>query len=138
MSRIYVIGDRETGILMVKSNPVSVVSIPNSAIAEYAESEHTSVADIFSRLAVAGSKIARGYESNPVLPDSADIHAAVGMSVLLGQKVSDAEFCFVADIDDEKFDSGRFIVDPMQDALELLASADGSSRGGFAEARLSH
>jgi hypothetical protein len=132
---MYVIGDLETGVLLVKSNPVKVVSIPNSAIAEYAESQGTSSEDVFSRLAAASSRISKTSQANPRVPDNAELHRAVGMSVLMGQTVSDADFCFVADIDDEKFDSGRYMVDPLQDALAMLASAEGRAGQHFAEAR---
>ena len=116
MSRLYVIGDKKTGVLFLKTDPLRTVIIPTKAIQAYAKAEKISFEDAFGRVGSVAKFLTNKGSKNPKYPDSSPLFKAVGDLIAGGEMLSDADFCFVADLsaaaskgfDAKRFSSGRF------------------------------
>ena len=116
MSRLYVIGDRKTGVLFLKTDPLRTVIIPTKAIQAYAKSEKISFEEAFGRVGSVAKFLTNKGSKTPKYPDSSPLFKAVGDLIAGGETLSDVDFCFVADLspaaskgfDAKRFSSGRF------------------------------
>jgi hypothetical protein len=120
MTRLYVIGDRETGVLFVKTDPLLVTHISKETIESYAASHGMSFDNVFVRLAVGAKAIANKSETSQSLPDIETTYDAIGQLIGRGTTISDAEFCFIADIDDTDWASYRSITPELDSVIENL------------------
>lgn len=126
-ARMYVIGDKDAGIVLVKTNPLKLVSIPKTAIETYAAARDMSFADVFGLLAARTRKMVNLGQSNPPpMPDDDAFFDSIGFTIKNGGSVSEAEFCFVADIENTLYTSNRVRIDPIKEALEKLNTASPS------------
>jgi len=116
MSRLYVIGDKKTGVLFLKTDPLRTVIIPTKAIQAYAKAEKISFEEAFGRVGSVAKFLTNKGAKTPKYPDSSPLFKAVGDLIEGGEMLLDADFCFVADIsaaaskgfDAKRFSSGRF------------------------------
>lgn len=116
MSRLYVIGDKKTGVLFLKTDPLRTVIIPTKAIQAYAKAEKISFDEAFGRVGSVAKFLTNKGSKSPKYPDSSPLFKAVGDLIAGGETLSDADFCFVADLsaaaskgfDAKRFSSGRF------------------------------
>lgn len=116
MSRLYVIGDKKTGVLFLKTDPLRTVIIPTKAIRAYAKAEKISFEEAFGRVGSVAKFLTNKGSQKPKYPDSSPLFKAVGDLIAGGEMLSDADFCFVADLsaaaskgfDARRFSSGRF------------------------------
>jgi len=137
MSRLYVIGDKKTGVLFLKTDPLRSVIIPANAIRAYAKAEKISFEEAFGRVGSVAKFLTNKGSKTPKYPDSSPLFKAVGELIADGEVLSDADFCFVADLsaaaskgfDARRFSSGRF-------SSGRFSSARFSS-GRFSSARFS-
>jgi hypothetical protein len=120
-AKIFVIGDSESGLYLIKTNPVKIVRITKDTIERYAQSQKMSYESVFGLLAARTRRMVNlGQNNPPPLPDDPAFFDTLGMAVAGGTTISEAEFCFVADIDNRLYQSGRSKVDPIKDALTKL------------------
>jgi hypothetical protein len=122
-AKMYVIGDRETGIVMIKTNPVKIVRISRKAMEDYGRSRKPAMSydDVFGMLAGRTKKIADlGKVSGTAMPDDDAFFDSLGMAIAAGTTISEADFCFVADIDNDLYQSMRVRVEPIKSALAKL------------------
>ena len=142
MSRLYVIGDKKTGVLFLKTDPLRSVIIPANAIRAYAKAEKISFEEAFGRVGSVAKFLTNKGSKTPKYPDSSPLFKAVGELIADGEVLSDADFCFVADLsaaaskgfDARRFSSGRFSSgrfssarfssSPVMDALSLLSAPE--------------
>lgn len=123
-AKMYVIGDREEGLILVKTNPLKLVTIPKKAIEGYASQNGKTYDEVFGLLAARTRKAVNLGQSNPPpLPDDNAFFEAIGFTVRNGGSVSEAEFCFMADIDNQLYSSIRLRIDPLTAALKKLNTA---------------
>lgn len=123
-AKMYVIGDREAGVVLVKTNPVKVVTIPKDAIEAYAAARSMSYHEVFGLLAARTRKMVNlGQSSPPPMPDDDAFFDSIGFTVKNGGSVTEAEFCFVADIENALYTSNRTRIDPIKTALQKLNTA---------------
>jgi len=116
MSRLYVIGDKKTGVLFLKTDPLRSVIIPTNAIRAYAKAEKITFEEAFGRVGSVAKFLTNKGSKSPKYPDSSPLFKAVGDLIAGGETLSDADFCFVADLsaeaskgfDAKRFSSGRF------------------------------
>lgn len=116
MSRLYVIGDKKTGVLFLKTDPLRSVIIPSNAIRAYAKAEKITFEEAFGRVGSVAKFLTNKGSKKPKYPDSSPLFKAVGDLIAGGETLSDADFCFVADLsaaaskgfDAKRFSSGRF------------------------------
>lgn len=147
MSRLYVIGDKKTGVLFLKTDPLRTVIIPTKAIQAYAKAEKISFEEAFGRVGSVAKFLTNKGSKTPKYPDSSPLFKAVGDLIAGGETLSDADFCFVADLSaaaskgfdakrfssgrfssgrfsSARFSSGRFSSSPVMDALSLLSAPE--------------
>ena len=140
MARLYVIGDKKTGVLFLKTNPLRSVIIPSSAIKAYAKAEKVSFDDAFGRIGSVAKFLANKGAKSPKYPDSSPLFKAVGDLIAGGETLSDVDFCFVSELSaaaskgfsasrfsssrfsSARFTSARFSTAPISDAIALLDS----------------
>jgi len=124
-ARMYVIGDREEGLILVKTNPLKLVTIPKAQIEAHANANGKSYDDIFGLLAARTRKAVNlGQSSPPPLPDDDAFFDSIGFTVRNGGSVTEAEFCFIAEIDNTLYSSIRVRIDPIKTALHKLNTAE--------------
>jgi hypothetical protein len=120
MARLYVIGDRETGVLFVKTQPLLVTHITKETIESYAASHGVSFDNVFVRLAVGAKALMNKSETNQSVADIDSTYTAIGQLIGKGTTISDAEFCFIADIDDTDWASYRLITPELDSVIADL------------------
>ncbi|GLS31523.1 hypothetical protein SAMN04488498_102120 [Mesorhizobium albiziae] len=123
-AKMYVIGDRDSGIVMIKTNPVKIVRISRKAIEDYGQARKMSYDEVFGMLASRTKKIADlGKVSGASMPDDDAFFDSLGMAIAAGTTISEADFCFVADVDNDLYQSIRSRVEPIKGALAKLEGA---------------
>ena len=111
MARLYVIGEKKTGVLFLKTDPLRSVIIPTAAIKAYAKAEKISFEEAFGRVGSVAKFVANKGSKSPRYPDNSPMFKAVGELIAGGETLSDADFCFVADLSADAakgFSAGRF------------------------------
>jgi len=121
--RMYVIGDKEAGVLLVTLDPLRASLIPASEVKAYAArrepmSENAAFAEVaaavFKLIAVSDGKVdARDMPGAPAQFQAQIEHGAV---------ISEAEFCFIADLVDTDWKTKRINHPPLEYALRHLVT----------------
>ncbi|MET0575879.1 MAG: hypothetical protein ABWZ83_08445 [Mesorhizobium sp.] len=120
-TKMFVIGDSESGLYLIKTNPVKIVRITKAAIQQYATAHNKTYEEVFGLLAARTRRIVNlGQANPPPLPDDPSFFETLGLAVGSGTTVSEAEFCFIADVDNALYQSSRDKIDPIKDALTRL------------------
>lgn len=120
MARLYIIGDQEAGVLFVKTDPLMLTHISKATIQAYASSHGKTFDDVLGQIA-AGAKAAMNKTAvSTNIPDLDTSYDAIGKLVGMGTVVSDVQFCFVTDIGNVDWLSGRWAVPPITTALSQL------------------
>jgi hypothetical protein len=149
MAKLYVIGDKKTGVLFLKTDPLRSVIIPSSAIRAYARAEKVSFDEAFGRVGSVARFLTNKGAKSPRYPDSSPLFKAVGDLIAGGETLSDVDFSFAADLSpaasrgfsasrfssarfssarfsSARFSSARFSAAPIGDAIALLDSSAGA------------
>jgi|JI10StandDraft_1071094.scaffolds.fasta_scaffold358089_2 hypothetical protein len=121
MSRLYVIGDRDTGVLFIKTDPLKLTHISKATINSYASRNGSTFDAVFAQIAAGAKAIVNKTEVAQSIPDVESTYQAIGQLIGKGTVVSDAEFCFVAEIDDTDWSANRLTVPPLSSALADLS-----------------
>ena len=145
MGRLYVIGDKKSGVLFLKTEPLRSVIIPATAIRAYAKAEKISYEDAFGRVGSVAKFLTNKGAKSPKYPDDSPLFMAVGDLIAGGETLTDVDFCFAADLSAEvskgfsssrfssarfssarfssaRFSSARFSASPISEALSHLGS----------------
>ncbi len=124
MSKVYVIGDKDTGVVWLMLEPLRVAMVSKQEIAAFAERIDQSYEEAFSAIAAASQKL---------MLDEADADSdweKFGSLVSGGRQVADADFCFIADVQSNDWQALRDGCMPISDAIGVLGGFDG--RAGVA------
>ena len=121
MSKLYIIGDRESGVLFVKTDPLKLTHISKATIIAYAQQKGTTFDAVFAQIAGGAKAIINKTEVSQTLSDIDTSYQAIGQLVGKGTVLSDADFCFVADVNDSDWSASRTVVPPLSSALADLA-----------------
>jgi len=129
--RLYVIGDPDTGVIYVKTNPLRVARVPLQTIQQYAKDDGISIEEAFGRVAK-GSQwqvyLANGGRSSK---DDDPIFSVFKQLAEQETTVSDALFCFIADVNNDDWSSDRYRATPMSLAIAAI-DPDNSQPNGDA------
>ncbi|WP_374311030.1 hypothetical protein [Dongia sp.] len=120
MTKLYVIGDREAGVLFVKTEPLKLTHISKATIETYAAQKGQTFDNVFAQIAAGAKSIINKTEVAQSFPDLDTTYQAIGQLIGKGAVVSDADFCFIADIDDSDWSASRFVAPPLSSALADL------------------
>ena len=129
MARMYVIGDSEAGVLFVKTAPLRLAIVPMEKVLEYANAKpggYAAIKTALGKVAGAARKMMFLADENPDDPAGSDeVADAVGYFVKTGGSVSEAEFCFIAEVADVDWKSRRFRCPPIDQPLQVISKDDG-------------
>jgi hypothetical protein len=117
-TRLYVIGDKETGVIFITVNPLRAACISSVEIGDYAGNFNGT----FSDMARAIKKLIVTLDGSTAAQDPDMISKAIGATIQSGGTVSDAEFCFVADLVNLDWSTARIPYPPLFDFLHHLAA----------------
>jgi len=118
--RFYAIGSRESGILLVLTNPFRAAVIPVADIQAYATANAISYEAAFGTYAGAASMMVVQNDFASVPEDLPAIYQAIGWKVAQGTTISDADFCFISEIDSGVFSQRRNRYAPATAAVDSL------------------
>ena len=118
--RLYVIGDKDTGVLFVKTDPLRAAIIPKSAIEQYASERGFTYAAAFARVAEGAKKMIIQADGSDVPADVEEVYEALGALVEAGTVITDAEFCFIAEVENSDWSARRYSSPPIERALAIL------------------
>jgi hypothetical protein len=122
MARVYVIGDNEEGVLLVMLSPLRAALVPKAEIDTYAAAHNKSPGEALSFVAAAIHGLIRKTDGSgrPDLDDASQLSIEYLLST--GKIITNAEFCFVSDVDDKDwvtFRNGFLPIEPfVKTALE--------------------
>jgi hypothetical protein len=105
MAKMYVIGDSQAGVLFIKTNPVRLAVVPMAEVLAYANAEpgdSEAIKQVLGNVAGAARK-----------------EDALSAIMNGGASVTDADFCFVADVEDAEWNSRRFRCPPVEQPLAI-------------------
>lgn len=120
MSKIYIIGDRESGVLFIKTEPLKLTHLSKATISAYAAKKGATYDQTFAEIASGAKAIINKTEVSQSFPDVDTSYKAIGNLIGKGAVLSDADFCFVADIDDTDWSTKRGVVPPLSSVLADL------------------
>lgn len=120
MSRLYVIGDRETGVLFIKTEPLKLTHLSKATIESYAAQHGGTFDSVFAQIASGAKAIVNKTQVQQDIPDLDSSYQAIGGLIGKGAVLSDADFCFVADINDSDWSAKRSTVPPLSSVLADL------------------
>ena len=118
-TRLYVIGDREKGAIFITIDPLRAAYISSEDIGKYAQSQGSDFDETFGRMAAAVKKLIVELDDEKTA-NPEEVSSAVGTTVESGYSVSDAEFCFVADLVNVNWQSMRIPHPPLVNFLHHL------------------
>ena len=120
MERAYIIGDKETGVLFLALNPLRAAIVPRNEIEAYAARHNQPYGTAFGEVAAAikGLILASDPPNGPAAGQNVqDMFASL---IQGGVTVSDAEFCFVSEVDTSTWSTLRNGFMPIEPAIRAL------------------
>ncbi|WP_119389351.1 hypothetical protein [Taklimakanibacter lacteus] len=124
-TKIYVVGDKESGILFVTIEPLRVAVVSLDEVNDYA-AKHKKTADaVFGEVAAAAQKMIIRTDTGNMPANVQEVFDAFGGLISRGSVISDAEFCFIADVDSHEWGTYRDNFIPLEPIVTALISADG-------------
>ena len=126
MSRVYVIGDKETGVLFVLLNPLRAAIVPLAEVEKYAGRHGKSTEAAFGDVAAAIQGLILKTDGVDVPAADPLVHETFRSLVAGGTTVSDAAFCFVSEVDSSDWQTFRHGFPPIEPAIAAALA----SRGG--------
>lgn len=128
-TKIYVIGDKESGVLFLMTDPLRAAIVPWAEIEKYAKDHGLTAPVAFGKVAKASQHmiIRSDFENEPI--EDPNVYAAFGTLIKRGSTVSDAEFCFISEVDPDKVKTLRDNFIPLEPVLTTLLSLEGGVLG---------
>jgi hypothetical protein len=121
MKRLYVVGDKETGVAFITLAPLRAALVSSDEIRAFARSKGKDVDQVFGDIAQAVQAMILKSDGKD-RPDADPIVSdALGALIQGGATISDAEFCFVANLVDTEWQIARNPFPPIEDSLDHLA-----------------
>lgn len=119
MAKLYAIGQKQSGVLFIKTDPLRAVSISVDEIAAYANQVGKTSDEIFGEVGAACKELVDSFgnaASGGPVPEEI---SAFG-SLLTSGNSSDVDFCFVTDVPDSGWEACRLWNVPIGNALLSL------------------
>lgn len=123
--RIFVLGNRRAGIVIVFTNPVRTVIIERDEIQAYADRQNLSFDEAFGAFAGSLAMLVLENDDSSVPSAVQEVPEAVGHQVARGMTISDAEFCFISEVVIGDSIGKRSSYPPIQGALDEIDKMPG-------------
>jgi hypothetical protein len=125
--RIYVIGDKETGVLVLTLDPLRAALVGRDKIQEYADRHTLTFDTVFGQVAAAIKGLILETDP-PGGPKNGDmVLTAFAELIGRGATVTDAEFCFISEVDKSDWTtkrSGFFPIEPVITDLDAFTQGN--------------
>ena len=118
--RLYVIGDKQTGVAFVTLDPLRAALVSLDEIKRYGDKVGKTTDDVFGAIGEAIQGYILKYDTKTVPAAVAPVPQAIGALIATGSTISDAEFCFVADLKQEQPNTMRNPWDPLEPTLNHM------------------
>jgi len=128
--KLYVVGDKQTGVLFITIEPLRVAFVPRSEVVRFATDNDVEEADIFRNIAASIKRliiISKNTGTATALP--ANVSEAMADAIKAGTTISDAEFCFIANMVNGDWEENRIPFAPLFDVLDYLAGHPDEEEG---------
>jgi hypothetical protein len=119
-TRLYVIGDKDHGAIFITLHPLRAAMVSSGDIDTYAAAQGTDFDTAFGDIAAAIKKLIITLDGGTAPKDPPGVSAAIGTAIQNGYTVSDADFCFVADLVNVDWTSMRIPFPPLVNFLHHL------------------
>ncbi|MBZ9843349.1 hypothetical protein [Mesorhizobium sp. CA5] len=122
MAKLYVIGDKNEGILIVMLDPLRAVVVTREEIQNYADNHKKTFEQALSYVGAAIHGLIRKTDGNGDTPDNLDelSHISIEYLLSIGKTITNAEFCFVSEVDDKKWKTFRNGFVPIKPTIKTL------------------
>lgn len=123
MAKIYVIGDKDEGILLVMLDPLRVALVSRKQIEKYQVNHGIKTyGEALSYVAAAIHGLIRktdgsGHEGTDLDPNS---QLSIQYLLSTGKMITNAEFCFLSEVDDKNWKTFRNGFLPIEPAIGTL------------------
>jgi hypothetical protein len=121
--KLFVVGARGSGVVMVKTEPFRVTFIKDADIKAWGKKNEK---DGYGMVAAAAAKMTSGGEGTLAKAKLDDLAALIGA----GAVISTADFAFVSKVSNSAWDVSRLSVPPIQAAMEQLSPASAPAKAG--------
>jgi hypothetical protein len=128
-SKMYVIGTRETGVLFLRTEPLRAATISREEIERYAEARGLTFEAAFARVAESTRHATGRLDDDDDMADVPDRLDTFRKSVERGAKISDAAFCYVAEVENQAWSARTYQSPTIERALRALDPASPASGG---------
>lgn len=118
--RFYAIGNRSSGILLVLTDPFRAAVISVADIQAYATANNITFDKAFGTYAGAASMMVVENDFSSVPQELPALYEAIGWKVAQGTTISDADFCFISEVDSGVFSQRRNRYAPAVSAVDTL------------------
>ena len=137
-SRVYVIGDKETGVLLVLLNPLRVAIFSRAEIERFAATNETynTPEKVFAWIAEASTGLVHETDNTTIPAANTLVSQAFGAMIARGATVSDAEFCLIAEVHAEGWDTLRGNFVPLGEAMTVLGGPGSAGTPAVVEVEL--
>jgi len=119
-TRLYVIGDKDFGVVFVTLYPLRAAVVSQEEIEGYVIKSGKDIASTFGEIAAAALGFITGNDDRDHPFDVEEVQTGAASLIQSGTTVSDADFCFVANLKDGWDYTGRIPSPPIKDALTFL------------------
>lgn len=135
-SRVYIIGDKETGVLLVLLNPLRVAIFSRAEIERFAAASNTTPEKVFAWIAEASTGLVHETDDETIPVANSLVSQAFGAMIARGATISDAEFCLIADVHADSWDTLRGNFVPLGEAMAVLGAPGSAGTPAVAEVEL--
>lgn len=122
----FVVGSRDAGVLFITVDPLRASLIPRDVIKAHAVQNKLKFDEVLGQIAAAAQDLILTTDAADKLAEGEPTRDVIRELVSRGTTISDASFCFVSEVDSEKWSSLRHGFMPIENALVAL----NKSRGG--------
>ena len=120
--RLYVIGDKQTGVAFVTLDPLRAAIVTAGDLNRFADEKGLSVDAVLGQIAKSVQNLIVKNVDPEDLPNDAVVGETIGKLIARGSSVSDAEFCLIADLDGgSDWETYRNPFPPIEPSLNHLA-----------------
>jgi hypothetical protein len=137
-SKVYIIGDKETGVLLILLNPLRAAIFSRTEIQRFAETSETynTPEKVFAWIAEASTSLVHESDDATIPAANSLVSQAFGAMIARGATISDAEFCLIADVHADNWDTLRGNFVPLGAAMTVLGGAGDARPPAVVEVKL--
>ncbi len=132
MKRLYVIGDKQTGVVLVTLDPLRAALVSLDEIKRFAQASGRTVDQVFGFVAEGAQRLIVRNVKPERLPNDEAFVEGIRTLVESGATVTDADFCMIADLPiGAEWETKRNPYPPLKQGLEHLALGTGLGGEAF-------